>query len=71
MEKPLDVPLLLQTIREFLDEPMESRAERARRRAASFRFVPCDERLFRQMLNERFTVPCPQADRELHFTVKP
>src|SRR5436309_8484768 len=24
MEKPLDVPLLLQTIRELLDEPMES-----------------------------------------------
>src|SRR5437899_4088296 len=29
MEKPLDVPLLLQTIRKLLDEPMENRVERA------------------------------------------
>ena len=32
MEKPLDVPLLLRTIRELMDEPMESRAQRARNR---------------------------------------
>ena len=70
MEKPLNVPLLLQTIRELLDEPMESREERARQRSSSFRFVSCDERAFRQMLNERFTVPYPLAGRELHFTGK-
>src|SRR3974377_1520119 len=46
MEKPLTVPLLLQTIRELLDEPMESRAQRATRRSSSFRFVSCDEQLF-------------------------
>jgi DNA-binding response OmpR family regulator len=63
MEKPLDVPLLLQTIRELLDEPLESRAQRANRRTSSFRFVPCDEQLFRQMLTERFTVPCPLPER--------
>jgi len=59
MEKPLDVPMLLQTIRELLDEPMASRAQRASQRTSSFRFVPCDEPLFRQMLSDRFTVPYP------------
>jgi hypothetical protein len=70
MEKPLDVPLLLETIRELLDEPMEIRAQRVSRRSSSFRFVSCDERLFRQMLNERFTVPCPLTDREWHLIGK-
>ena len=59
MEKPLDVPLLLRTIRELLDEPLESRAQRAGRRTSGFRFLPCDDRLFRQMLADRFTIPCP------------
>jgi DNA-binding response OmpR family regulator len=44
MDKPLDVPRLLQTIRELLNEPMERRAQRASRRASSFRYVPCDNR---------------------------
>jgi len=70
MEKPLNVPFLLQTIRELLDEPMEIRAQRASRRSSSFRFVPCDERLFRQMLNDRFTVPCPLTEHEWHLTGK-
>src|SRR5579883_12451 len=70
MEKPLNVPLLLQTIRELLDEPMEIRAQRANRRSSGFRFVPCDERLFRQMLNDRFTVPCPLTEREWHLAGK-
>src|SRR2546427_349222 len=42
MEKPLDVPVLLQTIRELLTEHMERRAQRARNRASGFRYVPCD-----------------------------
>ncbi|HEV2395193.1 MAG TPA: response regulator [Verrucomicrobiae bacterium] len=70
MEKPLDVPLLLQTIRELLAEPMEIRAQRSSRRSSSFRFLSCDERLFRQMLNDRFTVPCPLTDRAWHLTEK-
>ena len=37
MEKPLNVPLLLQTVRELMDEPMESRAQRARNRASGSR----------------------------------
>ncbi len=56
MEKPLDVPLLLRTIRELLDEPLETRAERANQRSSSFRFLPCDDQLVRQMLAERFTL---------------
>ena len=55
MEKPLDVPLLLQTIRELMDEPMESRAQRARHRSSRFRYVPCDHELFREMPLKRFT----------------
>jgi len=59
MEKPLDVPLLLQTIRELLTEPMESRARRANNRVSSFRYVPCDNELFREMLLKRHDTPYP------------
>src|ERR1017187_10535253 len=44
MDKPLDVPRLLQTIRQLMNEPMERRAQRASRRASSFRYVPCENR---------------------------
>ena len=57
MEKPLDVPLLLQTVRELLDEPMESRALRASNRASTLRYGPCDDEVFREMLLKRFTTP--------------
>ena len=59
MEKPLDVPLLLQTIRELLTEPMESRARRANNRASGFRYVPCDNELFREMMLKRLDTPYP------------
>ena len=59
MEKPLDVPLLLQTICELLTEPMESRARRANNRASSFRYVPCDNELFRKMMLKRHDTPYP------------
>lgn len=59
MEKPLDVPCLLQTIRELLDESVESRVRHARDRASRFRYVSCDHELFREMLRERFTTPYP------------
>ena len=57
MEKPLDVPLLLQTIRELLDEPMENRAQRARNRASRFRYMACDNEVFREMLFKRWSTP--------------
>src|SRR5439155_20685574 len=63
MEKPLDVPLLLQTLRKLMDEPLESRAERASNLASGFRYVPCDNQLFREMRLKRFTThhhPSPE-----------
>jgi DNA-binding response OmpR family regulator len=59
MEKPLNVPCLLQTIRELVNEPVERRAQRAKSRTSGFRCVSCDNELFREMLNERFTTPFP------------
>ena len=52
MEKPLDVPLLLQTIRELIDEPMESRVERAGKRPSGFRYVRCGNELLRATLHK-------------------
>lgn len=59
MEKPLNVPRLLQTIRELLNEPMKIRAQRASNRASGFRYVSCDHELFREMLRKQFTTPYP------------
>jgi DNA-binding response OmpR family regulator len=59
MQKPLDVPHLLRTIRELTDEPMESRARRARHRASGFRYAACDDELFREMMLKRLTTPYP------------
>jgi len=59
MEKPLNVPLLLQTICELLTEPMESRARRATNRVSRFRYVPCDNDQFREMLLKRHATPYP------------
>ncbi len=72
MEKPLDVPVLLRTIRELLDEPVESRQERAARRAC-FKFLPADDQLLRQMLTERFTSPfsLPKPNHAWRINSKP
>jgi len=59
MEKPLDVPVLLQTVRELMDEPMETRAKRVRSRASGFRYTPHDSDQLRGMLLERFSTPYP------------
>jgi DNA-binding response OmpR family regulator len=60
MDKPLDVPRLLQTIRKLINEPMERRAQHAKQHP-SFRYVPCDHELFLEKLRERSTTPyrCP------------
>ena len=42
MEKPLDVPLLLQTVRELMDEPMESGTRRASNRTSGSRKAMTD-----------------------------
>jgi DNA-binding response OmpR family regulator len=64
MEKPLDVPLLLQTIRELLDEPAESRVQRVKDSASRFRYMPCDDGLLRETLLKRLTTsyPCPRTE---------
>jgi len=40
MEKPLDLPNLLQTIRDLLAEPAETRLARTAGKSASFRYAP-------------------------------
>ena len=59
MEKPLDVPLLLQTTRQLMDEPMENRAQRARNRASGFRYMPSDNQPFDEMLLKCCMTPYP------------
>lgn len=49
MEKPLNVPLLLQTIREWMEEPMGSRAARASKRESELRSVPFEDRQLGEM----------------------
>jgi DNA-binding response OmpR family regulator len=57
VEKPLNVPFLLQTIRELINEPLECRVQRGRHSAPGFRHVPCDHELFLKSLHERYTNP--------------
>ena len=59
MEKPLDVPLLLQAVRELMDEPMESRARRARNRASGSRCMPPDNQPFDETLLKCCMTPAP------------
>ena len=54
MDKPLDVPRLLLTIRELINEPMEWRA---RHTTSGFQHVPCDHELFVKSVNDRYTTP--------------
>jgi DNA-binding response OmpR family regulator len=56
MDKPLDVPRLLQTIRELMDKPMKRRAEHAKQHPA-FRYVPCDHELSLEKLHEHHSTP--------------
>jgi DNA-binding response OmpR family regulator len=59
MEKPLDVAVLLQTVRELMDEPMESRARRARNRASGPRYMPSNNQPFDKMLLKCCIPPSP------------
>jgi DNA-binding response OmpR family regulator len=44
MEKPLDVPRLLRTIRELLDEPAEQRLARLAGKPAEFHYLPARQK---------------------------
>lgn len=59
MEKPLDVPLLLQIICELMQEPAEARARRIHERGHGFRLVPCDGREFCERLRRGYATPYP------------
>jgi len=59
MEKPLDLPCLLRTIKELLDESLETRSRHVQERASGLRYGPCDNRLYQEMLLKRLTTPYP------------
>jgi DNA-binding response OmpR family regulator len=56
LDKPLDVPCLLQTIRELTNESKEQRAQQTKNRH-KFRYLPCDAIEFREELQKRYTTP--------------
>jgi DNA-binding response OmpR family regulator len=56
LDKPLDMPCLLQTIRELTNESMEQCAQQTKNRP-NFRYVPCDHDLFLETLRKRATAP--------------
>jgi DNA-binding NtrC family response regulator len=55
VEIPVDVPALLQTIREVLVEPVQRRMERVCHRATDFRQVPPAADSFREQLERGYT----------------
>ena len=57
VEEPVDGPILLQTIRELLAEPAESRRRQPSRQHADFRLVPPASEDFRALLDRRYTTP--------------
>lgn len=57
MEKPLNVPSLLETIRELTHEPLERRAERARQRTSGFRYSSGDSERLRELRPKQFPTP--------------
>lgn len=52
LEKPLNIPVLLQNVRELLQESAEARS-----RKRSFRSEPCDVERFCERLQKRITTP--------------
>jgi DNA-binding NtrC family response regulator len=57
VEKPVDVPMLLQTIRELLAERAPRRMERVSNLISDFRHVPSSSEDFRELLHRRYTTP--------------
>ena len=55
--EPVDGPMLLQTIRELLAEPIQSRMHRASNQEIDFRHVPPGSGDFRELLHRRSTAP--------------
>jgi DNA-binding NtrC family response regulator len=57
VEELVDVPVLLQTIRELLAEPIQSRMRRACNQEIDFRHVLPGSGDFRDLLHRRYTAP--------------
>ena len=57
MEKPLDAPQLLRTMRKLLAEPKELRLRRLCGYKRHTRFVPSASARFRQEIRERYSAP--------------
>lgn len=57
VEEPVDGPMLLQTIRELLAEPIQSRMHRTSSQEIDFRHVPPGSGDFRELLHRRSTAP--------------
>jgi len=57
VEEPVDGPMLLQTIRELLAEPLQSRVPRTSNQEIDFRHVPPRSGDFRDLLHSRVTAP--------------
>jgi two-component system response regulator MprA len=66
MEKPLNVPRLLDTVRELVNESVETRVQRAVCRMTRLQYVPCDNEKYIELQNKRFTTPWRPPD-----TIKP
>ena len=72
MDKPLDVPRLLQMIRELIDEPLECRAQRASYHPSRFRYSSCDHELFFKVLPRvHHSLQFPRNQGYLTMTTNP
>jgi DNA-binding NtrC family response regulator len=57
VEEPVDGPMLLQTIRELLAEPVQNRMGRTYNQEIEFRHVPPGSGDVRELLHRRYTAP--------------
>ena len=69
MQEPVDEPLLLQTIRELLAEPVQSPMRRTYNEAIDFRHVPPGSGDFRDLLHRRYTAPFHHPLPQSHWGI--
>ena len=69
MEEPVDGPILLQTIRELLAEPIQSRMHRTSSHEIDFRHVPPGSGDFRDLLHRRYTTPSQYTVPQSHWGI--
>ncbi|MEK7684834.1 MAG: hypothetical protein AAB466_05385 [Verrucomicrobiota bacterium] len=69
VERPINVPRLLQILRELLAEPVQSRVQRICNHESDFRHVPRQEESFQEMLLRRYAAPFPCSSPCHHWGV--